>query len=102
MLNLETTGIYHTDFPQYIRILTEDSFLESLAWKYMQWFYGQLDTIFVNSEQYRQSWSERGIEAARIRIRPRGLDKELFNPERNEDDFWARFGCNGSGLRLLF
>ena len=58
MLNLETSGIYHTDFPEYIRILTDDSFLESLAWKYMQWFYGQLDTIFVNSEQYRQSWIE--------------------------------------------
>src|SRR5207237_10380035 len=32
MLNLQTSGIYHTDFPQYIRILTEDSFLESVAW----------------------------------------------------------------------
>ena len=30
MLNLETSGIYHTDFPQYIRILTEDS--SSRAW----------------------------------------------------------------------
>src|SRR5216117_2131695 len=31
MLNLQTSGIYHTDFPQYIRILTEDSFLESMV-----------------------------------------------------------------------
>src|SRR6266487_3179170 len=30
MLNLQTSGIYHTDFPQYVRILTEDSFLESV------------------------------------------------------------------------
>src|SRR5881394_2403902 len=37
MLNLQTSGIYHTDFPQYIRILTEDSFLESVAWRYMHW-----------------------------------------------------------------
>ncbi|MEP6603866.1 MAG: glycosyltransferase, partial [Spartobacteria bacterium] len=40
MLNLQTSGIYHTDFPQYIRILTEDSFLESVAWRFMHWFYG--------------------------------------------------------------
>src|SRR5882762_9992045 len=33
MLNPQTSGIYHTDFPQYIRILTEDSFLESMAWR---------------------------------------------------------------------
>ncbi len=102
MLNLETSGIYHTDFPQYIRILTEDSFLESLAWKYMQWFYGQLDIIFVNSEQYRLSWIERGIEPAKLRILPRGLDTELFTPGRREANFWKQFGCNGTGVRLLF
>src|SRR5437763_1095883 len=56
MLNLQTSGIYHTDFPQYIRILTDDSFLESVAWHYMHWFYGQLDSVFVNSEEYRRSW----------------------------------------------
>ena len=31
----------------------------------MQWFYGQLDTVFVNSEEYRRSWIERGIRAGR-------------------------------------
>ncbi|MDQ3200456.1 MAG: glycosyltransferase family 1 protein, partial [Verrucomicrobiota bacterium] len=102
MLNLETSGIYHTDFPQYIRILTEDSFLESLAWKFMHWFYGQLDTIFVNSEQYRQSWIDRGIDAAKIKILPRGLDTRLFTPGRSEPNFWKRFGSDGTGVRLLF
>jgi glycosyltransferase involved in cell wall biosynthesis len=102
MLNLETSGIYHTDFPQYIRILTEDSFLESLAWKYMHWFYGQLDTIFVNSEQYRQSWIDRGIDPGRLKILPRGLDTRLFTPGRSEPDFWKQFGSDGAGVRLLF
>ncbi len=102
MLNLETSGIYHTDFPQYIRILTEDSFLESLAWKYMQWFYGQLDTIFVNSEQYRQSWIDRGISAEKLRILPRGLDTKLFSPELRDPGFWKKFGHEGDGVRLLF
>ena len=102
MLNLETSGIYHTDFPQYIRILTEDSFLESLTWKYMHWFYGQLDTIFVNSEQYRQSWIDRGIDPAKLKILPRGLDTRLFTPARNDPDFWKNFGNDGFGVRLLF
>jgi glycosyltransferase involved in cell wall biosynthesis len=102
MLNLETSGIYHTDFPQYIRILTEDSFLESLTWKYMHWFYGQLDTIFVNSEQYRQSWIDRGIDPAKLKILPRGLDTRLFTPGRNDPNFWKKFGNDGCGLRLLF
>ncbi len=102
MLNLQTSGIYHTDFPQYIRILTEDSFLESMAWRYMHWFYGQLDTVFVNSEEYRQSWIQRGFDPVKLKILPRGLDTELFHPARREPAFFEKFGaCNGE-VRLLY
>ena len=102
MLNLQTSGIYHTDFPQYIRILTEDSFLESVAWRYMHWFYGQLDTVFVNSEEYRQSWIKRGFDPAKLKILPRGLDTELFHPARRDPTFFEKFGtCNGE-VRLLY
>ena len=102
MLNLQTSGIYHTDFPQYVRILTDDSFLESMAWRYMHWFYGQLDTVFVNSEEYRQSWIKHGLNPARLKILPRGLDTELFHPARREPAFFEKFGpCNGE-VRLLY
>jgi glycosyltransferase involved in cell wall biosynthesis/predicted metal-dependent phosphoesterase TrpH len=102
MLNLQTTGIYHTDFPQYIRILTEDSFLESVTWGYMHWFYGQLDTVFVNSEEYRQSWIKRGFDSTKLKILPRGLDTDLFHPDRRDSAFFERFGaCNGE-VRLLY
>ena len=102
MLNLQTSGIYHTDFPQYVRILTEDSFLESVAWRYMHWFYGQLDTVFVNSEEYRQSWIKHGFDPAKLKILPRGLDTELFHPARREPAFFEKFGpCNGE-VRLLY
>ncbi len=103
MLNLQTSGIYHTDFPQYIRILTEDSFLESMAWRYMHWFYGQLDTVFVNSEEYRQSWIQRGFDPAKLKIFPRGLETELFHPSRRDPEFFARFGHASNGeVRLLY
>jgi glycosyltransferase involved in cell wall biosynthesis len=102
MLNLRTSGIYHTDFPQYIRILTEDSFLESVAWHYMHWFYGQLDTVFVNSEEYRQSWIDRGFDPEKLKIFPRGLDTELFTPARREPAFWEKFGASNGQVRLLY
>ena len=102
MLNLQTSGIYHTDFPQYIRILTEDSFLESVAWGYMHWFYGQLDTVFVNSEEYRQSWIKRGFEPAKLKILPRGLDTELFHPSRRNSAFFEKFGASNGEIRLLY
>jgi glycosyltransferase involved in cell wall biosynthesis len=103
MLNLQTSGIYHTDFPQYVRILTEDSFLESAAWHYMHWFYGQLDTVFVSSEQYRQSWINRGFDPEKLKIFPRGLDTELFNPARRDPAFWEKYGAATNGeVRLLY
>jgi glycosyltransferase involved in cell wall biosynthesis len=103
MLNLQTSGIYHTDFPQYIRILTEDSFLESVAWGYMHWFYGQLDVVFVNSEEYRQSWIKRGFDQAKLKIFPRGLDHQLFNPEQRDPSFWKKYGVATNGqVRLLY
>ena len=102
MLNLRTSGIYHTDFPQYIRILTEDSFLESVAWRYMHWFYGQLDTVFVNSDEYRQSWIKRGFDPAKLKILPRGLDTELFHPSRRDPNFWEKFGQTNGQVRLLY
>src|SRR6266480_4058922 len=102
MLNLQTSGIYHTDFPQYVRILTEDSFLESVAWGYMHWFYGQLDTVFVNSEEYRQSWVRRGFDPSKLKILPRGLDNELFHPGRRDCAFWEKFGATNGQVRLLY
>ena len=103
MLNLQTSGIYHTDFPQYVRILTEDSFLESATWHYMHWFYGQLDTVFVSSEQYRQSWINRGFDPEKLKIFPRGLDTELFNPARRDPAFWEKYGAATNGeVRLLY
>ena len=102
MLNLQTSGIYHTDFPQYIRILTEDSFLESVAWGYMHWFYGQIDTVFVNSEEYKQSWIKRGFDPAKLKILPRGLDTELFHPARRDPAFFEKFGASNGEVRLLY
>ncbi len=102
MLHLRTVGIYHTDFPQYVQILTDDHFMESLAWRYMHWFYQQLDLIYVNSEQYRTSWIERGIEAEKIKILPRGLDTRLFHPGRRDPKFWLERGAKPGELILLY
>ncbi len=102
MLNLQTSGIYHTDFPQYVRILTDDSFLESVTWRFMHWFYGQLDTVFVNSEEYRRSWIGRGFAPEKLKILPRGLDTTLFTPERRDAAFWQKFGEHNGAVRLLY
>jgi glycosyltransferase involved in cell wall biosynthesis len=98
LLGLRTSGIYHTDFPQYARFLSDDAFMESMVWNYMQWFYGQTDLVYVNSEFYRRRWIDRGIAPDKLRIFPRGLDTELFNPSMREEKFWLKRGAKGPVL----
>jgi glycosyltransferase involved in cell wall biosynthesis len=102
LLGLRASGIYHTDFPQYIRILSDDSFLETLTWNYMRWFYGRMDCIYVNSEPYRAAWIQRGIPAERLCILPRGLDTALFHPGRRDPEFWPRHGVPHGKTVLLY
>ena len=102
LLGIRCTGIYHTDFPQYVRILTDDSFLETLTWTFMHWFYSQLDLIFVNSAHYRDCWIDRGIAPGKIAILPRGLDTELFHPTRRDATFWKRYGNWKNKVVLLY
>ena len=98
LLGLRTSGIYHTDFPQYARFLSDDAFMESMVWNYMQWFYGQTDLVYVNSEFYRRRWIDRGITPGKLRIFPRGLDTELFNPSMRDEKYWLRRGATGPVL----
>jgi glycosyltransferase involved in cell wall biosynthesis len=93
LLGLKTSGIYHTDFPQYVRILTEDELMETLMWKFMYWFYSQMDIVYVNSEFYRQCWIERGIAPEKIQILPRGLDTDLFHYRQRDTHYWRQRGA---------
>jgi glycosyltransferase involved in cell wall biosynthesis len=102
LLGLRTAGIYHTDFPQYVRILTDDRSWETLTWSFMRWFYAQMDTIWVNSESYRQSWIDRGLSAEKLRILPRGLDTQLYRADRRSPDFWPKRGAVVGSAVLLY
>ena len=102
LFGLRTSGIYHTDFPQYVRILSDDTFLETLAWNYMHWFYDQHETLYVNSEGYRQAWEARGIAPEKLKILPRGLDTALFSPHRRDPQYWVRRGVPTGNCVLLY
>jgi glycosyltransferase involved in cell wall biosynthesis len=68
----------------------------------MQWFYEQMDIVYVNSGDYRKALEARGIKADRIHILPRGLDTELFHPSRRDADFWKKRGLAGGEIGLLY
>lgn len=101
LLGLRVSGIYHTDFPEYVRVLTGDEKMGSMTWKYMEWFYGSLDAILAPSEAYRLMLMDRGFSADKLRLMPRGIDCQTFNPEKRDPRFWEMFGSNGQ-VKFLY
>ena len=96
ILGLRTSAIYHTDFPQYARFLSEDDpMVEGMAWNYMHWFYSQVDRVYVNSKSYADRWVSRGLSRDKVFILPRGLDTEAFDLRHRQPDFWAQRGAKG-------
>lgn len=95
LLGLRVSGIYHTDFPKYVEILTDDEYMAQVTWRFMCWFYGQMDLIFAPSEWYRQQLLENGLAHKRIAVMPRGVDADSFSPEKREAGYLSKYGCNG-------
>jgi glycosyltransferase involved in cell wall biosynthesis len=87
LLHIKVSGIYHTDFPHYVKELTEDESLEEPAWRYMRWFYGGMDTIYLPSRYYMKVLSEHGFDSERLELLPKGVDLELFNPQKRNPNF---------------
>lgn len=93
MLVSKTLGIgyhatYHTEIPKFIWEVTEANFLEDLAWKYIVWFYNSADVVFSPSEFTKNNLIAHGIKEEKIKVYPRGIDINLFNPDKKEKQYW--------------
>lgn len=96
LLGIPATGIYHTDFPLYVRHLAGSAALEEMTWGYMRWFFGAMDRTYVASRCYLRTLAERGFDTRRMALLPRGVDADFFHPGKRDPRFWGRFGINGA------
>jgi glycosyltransferase involved in cell wall biosynthesis len=101
ILKLPIYGTYHTALPQYARYLTEDKAVEDWMWRYMLWYYDQMDTIYVPSKSSGQELIEKGCDPQKIRLFFRGVDLESFHPSKRNGFLKNRFNL-GEGLKILY
>jgi glycosyltransferase involved in cell wall biosynthesis len=87
ILKLPISGTYHTSIPQYARILTGSDMIAELAWKFILWYYDQLDVIYAPSESTRKELVQKGIKANKIQVYPRGIDIDQFHPSKRNGVF---------------
>jgi glycosyltransferase involved in cell wall biosynthesis len=101
ILKLPFHGTYLTALPQYTNILTGDPAMEELMWRYMVWFHNQMDVLYVASEAVRRELAEKGVDAERIRLYPRGIDTELYHPSRR-NGFYKNYGLDENEFKILY
>ncbi len=102
IMKIPVSGAYHTAIPQYAHILTGDSTIEELVWRFTIWFYEQLDLVLVPSDSTKRELSEKGIDPGKIRLFPRGVDTARFHPaRRNEGLLKERFHAS-EGVKILY
>jgi len=80
ILSVPIVATYHTALPQYVRKLTNDEALESLTWRYLIWYYNQMDKVYVPSNATRRELIEHGLSENKVCTYPRGVDIAKFSP----------------------
>ncbi len=101
MLKLPISGTYHTSIPQYVKILTGSNFMEEIAWKFIVWYYDQMDLIYAPSQSTRNELISKGIDGDKIHIYPRGIDIERFHP-RKRNGFFKKWRTSEKATRFLY
>lgn len=82
IMKLPVTGTYHTQLPQYAMFLTGDNVIQDLTWRYMLWFYDQMNEVYAPSESTRRELVDKGLCEEKVRCYPRGIDVARFHPKR--------------------
>ena len=96
LLDIPVRAIYHTDFPAYVESITDSEPYAEATRKYMQWFYSKAHTVLVPSDFYRESLIADGLQAAKIKFLPRGVDSVMFHPRKKETAYWKKYGLKKS------
>jgi hypothetical protein len=50
------------------RVLTRDGFIEDLSWKYLVWFYNQVDRVYVSSAESLRDLEDKGVAPDKLRL----------------------------------
>jgi glycosyltransferase involved in cell wall biosynthesis len=101
LLGIRVVGNYHTQVPEYAESLTNDPTVGRIVRGFVRWFYGAVEQVIVATNATRDYLVQMGIRPERIKVVPRGVDVEQFNPKKRKTEMWQQYGLNGSA-KLLY
>ncbi|MBF0227520.1 MAG: glycosyltransferase [Desulfobacterales bacterium] len=101
ILNIPIYGTYHTAFPQYVKQFTGDTSMEDMTWKYILWYYNQMNVVYVPSKSTGDELKEKGISEEKIVCYPRGIDTDSFHPSKR-NGFFKQFKITEANLKIIY
>jgi glycosyltransferase involved in cell wall biosynthesis len=103
--NIPLTSTYHTHFPMYsdyyFKYIPFLKFLKRIIPMILRFYYNNCDIVFVPTRPVLEDLAAVGIERKRMMIWARGIDTEIFNPQKRDDKFIDGL-CGKGTLRVLF
>ncbi len=97
---IQIVASYHTHFTSYLKYYNMDM-LEILGWKYLVWFYSQCKHIYVPTASMADELAEKGIRDG-LRIWARGVETDLFSPEKRDMEWRRSNGIADDQLVVTF
>jgi glycosyltransferase involved in cell wall biosynthesis len=91
---------YHTHFASYLAYYRL-GFLETGTWQYLRWFYSQCRQVYVPTESMMSVLRSHGI-GSNLRLWPRGVESDLFNPARRSTQWRKARGIEDTDVVILF
>jgi glycosyltransferase involved in cell wall biosynthesis len=100
LLGIPLVGSYHTQIPEYARILSGSEQLERVLWEFVRYFYSQCERVLAPSTLQIEALAARGFARERLGLLRTGVDTDLFHPSRRSEAFRERAGAAGALLLL--
>jgi glycosyltransferase involved in cell wall biosynthesis len=100
MNQIQIVSSYHTHFTSYMKYYNLDM-LEMLGWKYLDWFYSQCKHVYVPSRSMADELKQHNIVEG-LRIWARGVDVDLFSPDRRSQEWRKARGIEESDKVVTF
>lgn len=98
--NIPVVASYHTHFASYLRYYGI-GFLEPWIWAYLRWFYRQCRCVYVPSSGMGKLLRRQEVTDT-IKIWSRGVDTNLFSPEKRSQPWRASYGFTSGDTVVLF
>jgi glycosyltransferase involved in cell wall biosynthesis/predicted metal-dependent phosphoesterase TrpH len=98
LLGLPVVGSYHTELGPYALHLTRDLVVAEAIDLWVDWFYGRCNVVLAPTSHVADALAARG--SSHVAVWGRGVDTDLFRPERRSDALREQLLGDGSLLLL--